>query len=83
MEFETSNKQAVYEKKPHIKRGYYKGQLLEVKKHQREDGVEIESMYGKRLILVWAVHEEASGAAIMHKEELEFKDIELKQRSYK
>jgi hypothetical protein len=66
MKVKTSNKSAVFEKKPHIKRGYYAGKLKEVKPRQREDGVAVEGQYGKQIILLWEVFDEAGKKAIVN-----------------
>jgi len=57
MELPVSNKTAVFEKKPRIEKGYYIGQLLEIKPREKKDGTPIEGKFGKQIILMFSVYD--------------------------
>jgi len=57
MELPVSSKTATFEKKPRIEKGYYLGQLLEVKPREKQDGTPIEGKYGKQIILMFSVYD--------------------------
>jgi hypothetical protein len=69
MELKVSNKSATFDRKPHIKRGYYAGKLVEVKKRQREDGIEIEGKFGKQLVLLWEIYDESGKNKVLINDE--------------
>lgn len=47
----------VKEKKPRIKKGYYKGVLKEFKAFQDKDGKDIEAKFGKQALMLFEVYE--------------------------
>jgi len=51
---EISNKS--FPKKPYIKKGYYKGELVEVKPWADKDGLLKEGTYGRQIILLFKVY---------------------------
>ncbi len=57
MKLPTSNKTAVFGRKPYVKRGYYPAQLLSVKPYADKDGKLIKGKYGFQLIFEFAIFE--------------------------
>lgn len=55
MKLPTSNKTS-FGKKPHIKKGYYPGQLLKVEPYTDSDGNLREGKYGRQLIFEFAIY---------------------------
>jgi len=66
MEMKTSNKTAEFPRKPYIKRGYYAGQLVEVKDRKKEDGTWVDAQYGHQAVFVWAIFDEAGKEKILN-----------------
>lgn len=56
MKFKTSNKTAVFGKKPYIKKNYYPAQLLKVEPYNDRDGNLVEGKYGHQLIFEFAIY---------------------------
>ena len=54
----VSDKVASFDKKPHIRKGYYAGKLMEVKQRAKDDGTPIEGKYGKQIIMLFSVFEQ-------------------------
>jgi len=67
----VSDKVAVQERRIHIKKGYYPAKLVEVKKWLDKDGKEVESLYGKKMILVWQIHDPNTKQPIKIREQKE------------
>lgn len=62
MEFAVSDKVATFGKKPHIKKGYYSGKLIEIKPREKE------GQYGKQIILIFAVYDSEGKNPVVVKE---------------
>lgn len=43
-------------RKPHVKKGYYVGKLVDVKPRQKQDGTPVEGKFGKQLVLLFKVY---------------------------
>lgn len=56
MKFPASDKTASFGRKPHIKKGYYPAQLLDVKEYKDKDGNYREGKYGRQLIFEFAIY---------------------------
>ena len=54
----ASAKTAQFEKRIHIKKGYYAGLLKSVKPRQKQDGTAIEGKYGKQIICMFEIYGE-------------------------
>jgi len=66
MKLPTSDKVASFGKKPHIKKGYYPAQLLNVEEFKNKDGELREGKFGRQLIFEFAIYKSdpESGAPI-------------------
>lgn len=56
MEFDVSDKQASFGRRPHIKKGYYPAQLLSVEPFLDSDGNPKESKYGRQVLFNFAIY---------------------------
>lgn len=55
MELPVSDKVGGFADKPHIKKGYYPGQLLSVEERKDQDGKLFEGKYGRQIIMTFAI----------------------------
>jgi len=57
MKFGVSTKTSNFEKKLHIPKGYYKGQLISVKDRAKQDGTLIEGKFGPQAVMMFRIYD--------------------------
>ena len=71
IELDVSDAVAQFRKKPHIEKGYYAGQLAEVKLRTDKEGTPVDAKFGRQLILLFDVFEKKSFEPVMVEEKKE------------